>query len=366
MARVVFERVSKRYDRAARPILRDLSLTVHDRELLVLVGPSGCGKSTALRLIAGLEDVSSGSLFIGERRVNDVAPMDRDVAMVFQSCELAPHLTVFDHMAFALDVRGVDAVEVRRRVLHAARSLEIEELLDRRPEELSGGQRQRVAVGRAIVRHPRVFLMDEPLSNLDASLRGALRREMRRLHREVAATMVYVTHDQTEAMAMGDRIAVIRSGELLQVDTPERIYSRPANAFVARFVGSPEMSLLPGELIAEGASVIAVGPGFRVRVRDGLRAAAPRGVLVGVRPEHARPASVGRPTAGEHGGLISGFVELVEPVGSGWFAHVETNAGRIVCKVAPGARPDLRAPLTVQLMTEHVHLFDRETEDRID
>lgn len=368
MARVVFDHVSKRYDRAAQPTFRDLSLTVRDRELIVLVGPSGCGKSTALRLIAGLEPISSGSLFIGERRVNDLSPKDRDVAMVFQTCELDPHMTVYDHMAFPLDVRGVDAVEVRRRVLEAARVLDVEHLLERRPAELSGGQRQRVAIGRAIVRHPRVFLMDEPLSNLEAKLRASMRTEVKRVHRETHATTVYVTHDQTEAMALGDRIAVLRGGELLQVDRPEIVYARPANAFVATFIGSPEMNLLPGELVVEDGATSAVGPGFRITMPAGApREAGP--VLVGARPEHVR--LVGSAHAGSKDAdrrlvmTLSGIVEVVEPNGTDWFAHVSTKAGHLVCKVDPGARPDVRKPVTARIPAEHVHVFDRKTELRI-
>jgi len=361
MARVLFEHVSKRYSRASPPVIRDLSLQVADRELLVLVGPSGCGKSTALRMIAGLESISGGSLFIGERRVNDVAPKDRDVAMVFQSYALYPHMTCYENMAFALEVQRYPRAKIRERVLDAARSLQIEELLDRKPKELSGGQRQRVAIGRAIVRSPQVFLMDEPLSNLDAKLRSSMRAEVKRLHRELAATIVYVTHDQTEAMTLGDRVAVLRSGDLLQLDTPEQVYSRPASAFVATFIGSPEMNLLPAELVVEDDATVAAGAGFRFSLPPSF----PRhagAVLVGVRPEHVRVPD-GAPA--RSGVRFSGRVELVESTGTEGFAYLTTPAGRLVCRVPSGAHPDLGDVIEVSTGAEHVHVFDAKTEARI-
>jgi multiple sugar transport system ATP-binding protein len=354
MARVLFDHVRKQYGRHAPPVIRDLSLEVEDRELLVLVGPSGCGKSSALRMIAGLESISAGSLFIGERCVNEVAPKDRDVAMVFQSYALYPHMTCFENMGFALEVRGVRRDELRRRVLEAARALQIESILDRRPKELSGGQRQRVAIGRAIVRSPRVFLMDEPLSNLDAKLRSSMRAEVKRLHRELLTTIVYVTHDQTEAMTLGDRIAVLRAGDLLQLDRPERVYERPANAFVATFIGTPEMNLLEGRTTIEGGQSFAIGPGFRFALRTAVPGT---DVLVGVRPEHLR--------AGDGPATFTGRVELVESTGTDSFVHLSTTGGRVVAKV-DGVKPSAGENLTVHADLERIHLFDTKTEGRIE
>ena len=361
MARVLFEHVKKRYGRAVAPVIRDLSLEVADRELLVLVGPSGCGKSTALRMIAGLESISAGSLFIGERRVNDVAPKDRDVAMVFQSYALYPHMTCYENMAFALEVRRQPRAKIRERVLEAARALQIVDLLDRRPKELSGGQRQRVAIGRAIVRSPQVFLMDEPLSNLDAKLRSSMRAEVKRLHRELSATIVYVTHDQTEAMTLGDRIAVLRAGELLQLETPEQVYARPASAFVATFIGTPEMNLFPGELVVEDGSTIAVGAGFRFALPPTF----PRhsgAVLVGVRPEHVRLADGGRADARAR---FSGTVELVESTGSEELVHLATAAGALVCRLPADVRPSVGDAVDVSADVRQVHVFDARSEGRL-
>ncbi|HVH44181.1 MAG TPA: sn-glycerol-3-phosphate ABC transporter ATP-binding protein UgpC [Labilithrix sp.] len=353
MARVVFEHVSKRYGHVAEPVVRDLSLRVEDRELLVLVGPSGCGKSTALRMVAGLESISSGSLLIGDRRVNDVSPKDRDVAMVFQSYALYPHMTCFENMGFALEVRGVKRAEIRKRVLEAAQTLQVETLLDRRPRELSGGQRQRVAIGRAIVRRPEVLLMDEPLSNLDAKLRASMRAEVKRLHRELRTTIVYVTHDQTEAMTLGDRVAVLRAGDLVQLDVPERIYACPANTFVATFIGSPEMNLLPADLVLEMDRVILLGQGFRFALGD-RAPRAPSGVLVGVRPEHVSPSA----KVGEDVPKFSGTVELVESTGTDTFVHLATPAGRLVAKLGARERPPHGSPLTVHAELENIHLFE--------
>jgi len=362
MARVVFDHVEKRYGRG-EPVVRDLSLTVQDQELLVLVGPSGCGKSTALRMIAGLEDVSAGTLSIGDRCVNDVAPKDRDVAMVFQNYALYPHMTCFANMAFALELRRAPREEIDRRVRAAARVLAIEHLLGRKPKELSGGQRQRVAIGRAIVREPQVFLMDEPLSNLDAQLRTSMRTEMKRLHRRLGATIVYVTHDQTEAMTLGDRIAVMRGGDLLQCDTPQAIYARPATSFVATFIGSPEMNLLAGELLASDGAPAVVGRGFRVR--PAIAAHAPREVLVGVRPEHLVLAE-GDSLVGEDAAFaVRGAVELVESTGGEAYVHLATEAGRLVCKRAGDAAPTMGENVELRARAEHVHVFDKSSEARL-
>ncbi|GMA56329.1 hypothetical protein GCM10025858_08320 [Alicyclobacillus sacchari] len=238
MARVLLEHIYKTYSGAAEPTVKDFNLDIQDKEFVVFVGPSGCGKTTTLRMIAGLEDITDGNLYIGERRVNDVAPKDRDIAMVFQNYALYPHMSVYQNMAFGLKLRKVPKAEIDKRVQEAAKILDIAHLLDRKPKALSGGQRQRVALGRAIVREPQVFLMDEPLSNLDAKLRVQMRAEIRKLHQRLQTTMIYVTHDQTEAMTMGDRICVMRDGIIQQADTPQVVYSQPKNMFVAGFIGS--------------------------------------------------------------------------------------------------------------------------------
>ena len=330
MAGVRFEQVTKWYSESA-PVIKDLSLEVRDAEFLALVGPSGCGKSTALRMIAGLEDISAGDLYIGEQRVNDIAPKDRDVAMVFQNYALYPHMTVFDNMAFALKLRRVPGDEIERRVRRAAQMLAITDYLTRKPRALSGGQRQRVALGRALVRDPQVFLLDEPLSNLDAKLRVATRAEISRLHQATGTTFVYVTHDQVEAMTMGDRIAVFNAGVIQQLGAPRDLYERPANLFVAGFIGSPAMNLFRARLVRrEGAVAVMVGDGA-----DGAGATAAawalpslsaelagqatadgRDVLVGVRPEGLRLAD----DASDN--TITGIVDVVEHLGAEQYVYL--------------------------------------------
>jgi len=266
MAGVSYKHVSKRFGDVVA--VSDLTIDIADKEFLVFVGPSGCGKSTSLRMLAGLEEIDEGEIFIGDRLVNDVPPKDRDIAMVFQSYALYPHMTVYDNMAFGLKLRKVPKQEIDRRVKEAAGILGIEHLLDRKPKQLSGGQRQRVAVGRAIVREPNVFLMDEPLSNLDAKLRVQARAEISKLHQRLGTTFIYVTHDQTEAMTMGTRIAVLRDGVLQQVDTPQRLYDLPNNVFVAGFIGSPAMNFFDATLVEEDGKVIADCKDFRVEVPE--------------------------------------------------------------------------------------------------
>jgi multiple sugar transport system ATP-binding protein len=295
VGRVVLDLVSKRFDDVAA--VDELSLEVADREFLVLLGPSGCGKSTALRMIAGLEDPTSGTITIGDRIVNDIEAKDRDVAMVFQSYALYPHMTVRRNVEFPLRSRGVGAVERAQLVAHAAESLGLEDLLDRKPAQLSGGQRQRVALARAIVRRPQVFLMDEPLSNLDAKLRVQTRAELVELQRRLAATVVYVTHDQVEALTMGHRIAVLDGGVLQQIGRPQEVYSRPANLFVARFIGSPPMNTVTGTLVSAGDGLAVDLPGGRVPVpahlEAAVRAAGVTDAVVGARPEDLRFGSSG-------------------------------------------------------------------------
>ncbi len=357
-AGVVFDSVSKRFDRVYA--VRDLSLTCEEGEFLVLVGPSGCGKTTALRMVAGLEEPSSGEISIGGTVVNAVAPRDRDVAMVFQSYALYPHMNVYDNLAFGLKQRRTPKAEVRRRIEEAAEMLGLQDLLHRRPRELSGGQRQRVALGRAIVRRPQVFLMDEPLSNLDAHLRLRTRAELVGLHRRLQGTVIYVTHDQIEAMTMGTRIAVMKDGVLQQVDTPQRLYDFPANGFVATFIGSPAMNLLDGELQANGGRLEFVSRDLSIAFA--LTGPAARGaVRLGVRPEHLHLASG---SAVEE--TIGGEVTLVEPVGSDIFVTVQAATTSVVARLAPTniVRPGQTLRLAVDAAA--VHLFDAATQARLD
>jgi ABC-type sugar transport system ATPase subunit len=322
VARAGFANVSKRFGTVEA--VRELTLEIADGELMVLVGPSGSGKTTALRMLAGLEAVDGGRIEIGDRVVNAVSPRDRDVAMVFQDYALYPQMTVRDNMAFPLRRRGLERSEVERRVTETCRTLGLGELLDRRPRELSGGQQQRVALGRALVREPQVLLMDEPLSNLDAQLRGQARGEIKRLQAEVGTTTVYVTHDQLEALTLGDRIAVLDGGELQQVGTPEELYERPANVFVAGFIGSPPMSFLPAD----------------------------DGAMLGVRPEHVRPWSEGLR------GPIDGRVAYVEALGRETLIGVDTEGGaRLVAAVEGRARLDVGAPIRVGLVEAGIRRF---------
>src|ERR687883_768672 len=312
MASVVLDHVTKKFGDVTA--VNDLSIQVQDREFLVLVGPSGCGKSTGLRLVAGLEEISAGDIFIGDRLVNDVAPKDRDIAMVFQSYALYPHMTVYDNLAFGLKLRKTPKAEIDRRVKEAAEILGLQNLLKRKPKQLSGGQRQRVALGRAIVREPQVFLMDEPLSNLDAKLRVETRAGLIKLHQRLLTTTVYVTHDQTEAMTMGHRIAVLRDGLLQQLDTPQTLYDRPANLFVAGFIGSPAMNFFQGQIERANGRVDVLMGDQRLPIDEselalhpGLGERAGEPVVVGIRPEHLQDAALAA-----NGRSIRGQVQLKE------------------------------------------------------
>ncbi len=324
MAELEFSHVSKVYG-ADTPAVRDLNLRVGEGEFVVLVGPSGCGKTTALRMVAGLEEITSGEIRIGDRVVNDLAPRERDIAMVFQNYALYPHKSVYDNLAFGLRMRKVSKAEQRRRVEEIARKLGLADMLQRRPAQLSGGQRQRVAMGRAIVREPKAFLMDEPLSNLDAKLRVQMRAEIARIQQALKVTTLYVTHDQVEAMTMGDRVAVMRDGVLQQVDTPQRLYDAPGNLFVASFVGSPPMNLFEAT-VEQGGSRLVFGdaqlelPADLLSERPALRAYAGRRVAVGIRPEEVREAS------GWDGARVRGRVLLVEALGAEQLVHIEIAA----------------------------------------
>jgi multiple sugar transport system ATP-binding protein len=330
VAEVEFSDVAKVFPDGTRAVT-DFTLQAEDGEFMVLVGPSGCGKTTALRMVAGLEDISEGEIKIGERVVNDVPSRDRDIAMVFQSYALYPHLTVFDNIAFSLRLRKEKKAEINRRVREAARVLDLEPLLDRKPRALSGGQRQRVAMGRAIVRQPAAFLMDEPLSNLDAKLRVQMRAEISKLQRELGVTTIYVTHDQVEAMTMGDRVAVMRRGELQQVAPPQELYDHPLNLFVGGFIGSPAMNLLEATLERADGGLAAVLGGQRLRLDDDLVDARPglkdyegRTVVVGIRPEQLEDAALARESPDDR--RLRGEVELREALGSELMVHFKIDA----------------------------------------
>jgi multiple sugar transport system ATP-binding protein len=356
MAQVMMEDVNKVYANGYHAVY-DLSLDVGDGEFLVLVGPSGCGKSTALRMIAGLESISSGTLKIGERVVNDVHPKDRDIAMVFQNYALYPHMTVFDNIGFALKLKRVPRAEIESRVKEAAKMLELEEWLDRKPGQLSGGQRQRVAMGRAIVRRPSAFLMDEPLSNLDAKLRVQMRADIAKLQRNLGVTTVYVTHDQVEAMTMGDRVAVMRKGVLQQVDSPQVLYDTPDNLFVAAFIGSPAMNLFEATLEENGDDLIVVIGDRRVRLSEVAMAAHPglkgfvgQVIAVGIRPENLHdPAD--RPGHPEDQ-MLKGIVELREALGSDLVVHFSVPGKRVLTEdVKEGAVEGEDLPVGVEAGT---------------
>jgi len=358
MARVVLENVTKIYPGGVKAV-DNLSLEIADQEFVVLVGPSGCGKSTTLRMIAGLEEVTSGRIMIGDRVVNDVPPKDRDIAMVFQNYALYPHMTVYKNMAFGLMLRKVPKAEIDRKVREAANMLGISELLDRKPKELSGGQRQRVAVGRAIVRNPKAFLFDEPLSNLDAKLRVEMRAELKRLHRRLQTTTIYVTHDQEEAMTLGDRIVVLKDGVVQQVATPLELYERPANRFVAGFIGTPPMNFLEGRLLLEDGHIYFDEGSCKIRLPDDHKEQLGRfvgsSVVLGIRPE-----SLSFKREGEFVGEDNALpvkVLVVEPLGDRMDVYVSTAShDRIVCRV--DARTDVRegqgAPLYVDVTRVHV------------
>ncbi|MCD9153716.1 ABC transporter ATP-binding protein [Aeromicrobium duanguangcaii] len=319
MAEIVLDHVNKRYPDGALAV-EDFNLTIADGEFIILVGPSGCGKSTTLNMIAGLEDITTGELKIDGTVVNDKAPKDRDIAMVFQSYALYPHMTVYENMAFPLTLAGMDKAEIKEKVMEAARMLELEPHLDRKPSNLSGGQRQRVAMGRAIVRNPKAFLMDEPLSNLDAKLRVQMRTQVARIQKNLGTTTVYVTHDQTEAMTLGDRVVVMRAGKIQQVGSPAELYDNPTNLFVAGFIGSPSMNFLPatieGDTLKTAIGDLPVPDSARESLRSG---SASRDVIVGIRPEHFEDASL--VAADAPGARVDVTVDLVEQMGSDVYAY---------------------------------------------
>jgi multiple sugar transport system ATP-binding protein len=361
MAEVALRSVVKRFDEVEA--VRSIDLDIPDNQFVVLVGPSGCGKSTTLRMIAGLEEVTSGGIYIGGELVNDLPPKDRDIAMVFQNYALYPHMTAFENMSFGLRLRKVPRAEIRERVGHAARILDITDLLDRRPKALSGGQRQRVAMGRAIVRNPRVFLFDEPLSNLDAKLRVQMRTEIKRVHQKVKTTTVYVTHDQVEAMTLADRVVVMNAGRIEQVGAPQELYHHPKTRFVAGFIGSPAMNFLPGRLEQNGA-------GLKVRISDAInlpvpdahapryRTAVGRELIVGLRPEHLTEPRHERDASCE----FSVTLDVVEPMGMETMVFFTVNGQEVCGRVDPASSRGPGEPMRLCANMEHLHLIDPQTD----
>jgi len=365
MASVTYEHVTKRFGQVVA--INDLSIHIKDKEFLVFVGPSGCGKTTALRLLAGLEEVTAGNIYIDDRLVNDVPPKDRDIAMVFQSYALYPHMSVYDNMAFGLKLRKFPKSEIDRRVKEAAEILGISNLLDRKPRQLSGGQRQRVAVGRAIVREPKVFLMDEPLSNLDAKLRVQTRAELIKLHQRLGATFIYVTHDQMEAMTMGTRIAVLRDGVLQQVDTPQNLYERPSNIFVAGFIGSPSMNFFDATLVGTIDEMYIDGGTFRLRVpQERTKALAEylgKPIVFGIRPEHLYVRPYVPPNIAE--ATLKAKVDVMELMGNEIFLYLVTGKKTFIARVDPRTPARIGDELEVVADMNNMHVFDPKTEKAI-
>ena len=362
MASVIYDHVTKQFGDVKA--VNDLSIEIKDKEFLVLVGPSGCGKTTALRLLAGLEEISSGEIKIGERVVNDVAPKDRDIAMVFQSYALYPHMSVYDNMAFGLRLRKTPKAEIDKRVKEAADILGIGALLTRKPKQLSGGQRQRVALGRAIVREPKVFLMDEPLSNLDAKLRVQTRTEISKLHQRLETTFIYVTHDQTEAMTMGTRIAVMKDGILQQLDTPQNLYDNPTNMFVAGFIGSPAMNLFDATVtgttgdpwLDTGAFKLPVPADAKSKVSEYIG----KTVVFGMRPEdvHDRDYVPGK----INGAPVSATVDVMEPMGAEIYLYLMSGKSSYVARVDPRSQGKPGKTMDMVMNLDRLHIFDKQTE----
>jgi multiple sugar transport system ATP-binding protein len=363
MAQVLMKELNKKYDEVHA--VKDVNLHIRDKEFMVLVGPSGCGKSTTLRMVAGLEEISGGQIIIGERVVNDLPPKDRDIAMVFQNYALYPHMTVYDNMAFGLKMRKFAKPEIEKRVKEAADILGIQELLKRKPRQLSGGQRQRVAVGRAIVRHPQVFLFDEPLSNLDAKLRVQMRVELKRLHDRLETTAIYVTHDQVEAMTLGDRVVVMKDGWIQQVGEPLELYGHPANRFVAGFIGSPAMNFADVTINETNGDLWAESSGLRVKLPAergaSMRPYKGQPVTMGVRPEDLHVAT-GADAAGTS---LDAVVDVVEPLGSEILLDVRVGTGSMVARVDPSVRVKVHEPVKLALAPQRLHFFDSKTEAAI-
>ncbi len=372
MAGLTLKGIYKKYPGGVTAVT-DVNLDIKDKEFIVLVGPSGCGKSTTLRMIAGLEEISEGELYIGDRLVNDIAPKDRDIAMVFQNYALYPHMTVFDNMAFGLKLRKVPKEEIERKVNEAAKILDLSHLLDRKPKAMSGGQRQRVALGRAIVRSPKVFLLDEPLSNLDAKLRAQMRTEIAKIHKRLGTTFIYVTHDQTEAMTMGDRIVCMKDGFVQQVDTPQNLYENPVNKFVAGFLGSPQMNFIDAVLREEyGQYVVEFGSNrgniYQIivpesKVNENLQRYVDKEIILGVRPEsiYDDPAYIASATTG----IIDANVEITEMMGAETYLYLVCEGIPLTARVNPSSTAKPGDDIKVAIDPNRIHIFDKETEKAI-
>ena len=358
MASLSLSHINKTYPNGFEAV-KDFNLEIEDKEFIIFVGPSGCGKSTTLRMIAGLEEISSGTLKIGDKVMNDVEPKDRDIAMVFQNYALYPHMTVYDNMAFGLKLRKVPKDQIDQQVREAARILDLEKLLDRKPKALSGGQRQRVAMGRAIVRNPKVFLMDEPLSNLDAKLRVQMRIEISKIHQRLGATIIYVTHDQTEAMTLGTRIVVMKDGVVQQVDTPQNLYQKPGNLFVAGFMGSPQMNFLDAEIKENGSDLVAkigsdevVIPVAKAKVLKD-KGYVGKTVVMGIRPEDVSDSA---------NGAMSSVVKVYELLGAEVFLYFDVNGTQITARVDPRTTAKTGDPIRFDFDMDKAHFFDKESE----
>ncbi|MCL2034444.1 MAG: sn-glycerol-3-phosphate ABC transporter ATP-binding protein UgpC [Oscillospiraceae bacterium] len=370
MASLSLRNMYKRYPGGVTAVT-DFCLEIADKEFIILVGPSGCGKSTTLRMIAGLEEISEGELYIGDALVNDVAPKDRDIAMVFQNYALYPHMTVFDNMAFGLKLRKTPKDEIKRRVDEAAQILDITHLLDRKPKALSGGQRQRVALGRAIVREPKVFLLDEPLSNLDAKLRAQMRTELAKLHHRLGTTFIYVTHDQVEAMTMGDRIVVMKDGFIQQVDSPANLYANPCNTFVAGFMGSPQMNFIEAKVIKtgdtysvefgeEGKKILVELPDSKI---EAAKSYVGKEVVMGIRPEHLHNEEMFLSVAKT--GILDAKVEVSEMMGAETYLYFTSAGQNWIARVSPRNVIKANDELKIAIDPSKIHLFDKETEKTI-
>jgi len=363
MAEVILKNVYKKYGETE--IVKNFNLEIKDKEFCILVGPSGCGKTTTLRMIAGLEEITSGEISIGGEVVNHIPPKDRDIAMVFQNYALYPHMNVYENMAFGLKLRGYSKKLIDERVSEAAEILNIKHLLKRKPKELSGGQRQRVAVGRAIVRKPKVFLFDEPLSNLDAKLRAQMRSELKKLHQRLQATMIYVTHDQVEAMTMGDKICVMKDGVIQQVDEPIKLYSSPANKFVAGFIGSPQMNFFDCKVLTKGQEIWLDEGSFQIklpsRMSESLNKLEGKNVIAGIRPEDIYDKLFYR-IGPIDGNVFTATVDIIEPLGAEIYLHLNTGKNLLVAKVDSHNTASPNQIMEVVINTEKLKIFDPQTE----
>lgn len=368
MASITLKNIVKTYENGVT-VIPDLNLEIKDKEFIILVGPSGCGKSTTLRMIAGLEDVTDGELYIGDKLVNNVAPKDRDIAMVFQSYALYPHMTVYKNMAFALSLRKVDKKEIDRKVREAAKILDIEQYLNRKPKALSGGQRQRVALGRAMVRDPAVFLLDEPLSNLDAKLRTEMRSQIARLHNNLQTTFVYVTHDQTEAMTMADRIVVMKDGIIQQVDTPSNLYDHPCNMFVAGFIGTPQMNFLDATIVEKSGKLhiefdkYSIVLPDRMQINENISNYVGKEVVLGIRPEDLHTEV--KFCLEDSSNKADLYVEIAEMMGSEIYLYSNIGEKRIIAKVPSGEKIRSNQDVVLYFDIEKSHIFDKETQGLI-